>query len=158
MRFFTVDCFSDLPFAGNPNAVCLLDSGWPQDEWLQQLAAEVNLPATAFIRQAQPHPELRWFSPHTKLILRGSGTLAAAHILYELGEQSATMAFATCAGQLGARREPDQRITLDFPADDLRPVPVPPQLVLHLALSLRWWFAAETTCWLNWTHPMPCAT
>jgi hypothetical protein len=33
MRFFTVDYFSDLPFAGNPHAVCLLDSGWPQDEW-----------------------------------------------------------------------------------------------------------------------------
>jgi PhzF family phenazine biosynthesis protein len=134
MRVFTVDCFSDLPFAGNPNAVCLLDSGWPQDEWLQLLAAEVNLPATAFIRQVQPHSELRWFSPHTELILCGSGTLAAAHILYELGEQSATMAFATCAGQLGARREPDQRITLDFPADDLRPVPVPPTIVAALGV------------------------
>ena len=134
MRFFTVDCFSDLPFAGNPNAVCLLDSGWPQDEWLQQLAAEVNLPATAFIRQVQQHPELRWFSPHSELILCGSGTLAAAHILYELGEQSATMAFATCAGQLGARREPDQRITLDFPADELRPVPVPPTIVVALGI------------------------
>lgn len=134
MRFFTVDCFSDLPFAGNPNAVCLLDSGWPQDEWLQQLAAEVNLPATAFIRQVQPHPELRWFSPHTELILCGSGTLAAAHILYELGGRSAAMAFATCAGRLGARREPDQRITLDFPADELRSVPVSSTIVAALGV------------------------
>jgi PhzF family phenazine biosynthesis protein len=132
MRIFTVDCFSDRPFSGNPNAVCLFSSAWPQDQWLQQLAGEVNLPATAYVRQVQPHPELRWFSPHSELKLCGSGTLAAAHILYELGEQSAAIAFATCAGQLGARREPDQRITLDFPADDLKPVPVAPAIAAAL--------------------------
>jgi PhzF family phenazine biosynthesis protein len=137
VRFFTVDCFSDRPFAGSPNAVCLLDSEWPDDQRLQHLAAEVNLPATTFVRRADPHPELRWFSPHTELALCGSGTLAAAHILSELGEQSATLVFATCAGPLGACREPDQRITLDFPADDLRPVPTPPQLVDALGVSPR---------------------
>ena len=135
MRVFTVDCFSDVPFAGNPNAVCLLSSAWPLDAWLQRLAGEVNLPATAFVREVQPHPELRWFSPHTELTLCGSGTLAAAHILYELGEQAAAIAFATCAGQLGARREPDQRITLDFPADDIQPVLVPPQILAALGVT-----------------------
>jgi PhzF family phenazine biosynthesis protein len=137
MRVFTVDCFSDVPFAGNPNAVCLVSSAWPLDAWLQRLAGEVNLPATAFVREVQPHPELRWFSPHTELTLCGSGTLAAAHILYELGEQSGAIAFATCAGQLGARREPDQRITLDFPADDVQPVPVPPAILAALGVTPR---------------------
>ena len=137
MRLFTVDCFSDRPFAGNPNAVCLLDSKWPNDQWLQQVAAEVNLPATAFVRPAQPHPELRWFSPHTELALCGSGTLAAAHILSELGEDCATLVFSTRAGALGAHRESDQRITLDFPADDPRPVPISPRLVDALGVSPR---------------------
>lgn len=136
MRIFTVDCFSDRPFSGNPNAVCLLSSAWPQDEWLQQLAAEVNLPATAFVRQVEPLPELRWFSPNSELKLCGSGTLAAAHILLdEFGAHCAAMVFATCAGQLGALREPDQRITLDFPADDLRAVPVPPAVAAALGTT-----------------------
>lgn len=74
MRFFQVDCFADRPFAGNPNAVVLVNSQWPATEWLQQLAGEVNLPATAFVRQAQPHLDLRWFSPRTELTLCGSGT------------------------------------------------------------------------------------
>ena len=133
MRIFTVDCFSDRPFSGNPNAVGLISSAWPREEWLQQLAAEVNLPATAFVRQVQPLPELRWFSPNSELKLCGSGTLAAAHILSELDAGSATMTFATCAGQLGAQREPDQRITLDFPADDPHPIPVP--LTISAALG-----------------------
>jgi len=135
MRFFIVDCFTDIPFAGNPNAVCLVTSAWPPDAWLQQLAAEVNLPATAFVRQGNPHPELRWFSPCTELSLCGSGTLAAAHILYELGEPGAAIAFATCAGQLGARRELDQRVTLDFPADDLQRCPAPPTILAVLGFT-----------------------
>lgn len=128
MRIFTVDCFTDRPFSGNPNAVCVFSSAWPQDEWLQQLAAEVNLPATTFVRQVEHLPELRWFSPHSELKLCGSGTLGAAHVLDELGTYSSTVAFATCAGQLGARRDPDHRITLDFPADDPKPVPVSPTI------------------------------
>lgn len=129
VRFFQVDCFADRPFAGNPHAVVLLNSHWPAVEWLQQLAAEVNLPATAFVRQAQPHLGLRWFSPHTELTLCGSGTLAAAHILWELGERTETLGFTTSAGLLEARLRPDHRITLNLPSDDPRPVPVGPELV-----------------------------
>jgi PhzF family phenazine biosynthesis protein len=137
VRVFTVDCFSDQAFAGSPNAVCLLDSEWPDDRRLQHVAAEVNLPATAFVRRAEPYPELRWFSPLTELALCGSGTLAAAHILSELGGQGANLVFATCAGPLRAWRVPDQRFTLDFPADDLRPVSTSPKLVDALGVSPR---------------------
>jgi len=135
MRIFTVDCFTDRPFAGNPAAVCVLNSGWPETEWLQQLGAEFNLPATAFIRSSQPQLELRWFSPQTELTLCGSGTLAAAHILWEIGDQAGDLAFITSAGVLGARQQPDRRITLDFPADVLRPVPISPMLVTALGVS-----------------------
>lgn len=127
MRLCTVDCFADRPFAGNPNAVCLLDTGWPATEWLQQLASELRLPATAFVTGGAPH-ELRWFGPRAELALCGSGVLAAAHILWESGEPADTLAFNTRAGILRARREPDQRITLDFPPDDPEPVPAPPTL------------------------------
>jgi predicted PhzF superfamily epimerase YddE/YHI9 len=41
----------------------------------------------------------------------------------------------TCAGMLGARQEPDRRITLDFPADSLRPVPVAPIFAAALGVT-----------------------
>jgi PhzF family phenazine biosynthesis protein len=136
MRIFTVDCFTDRPFAGGPAGVCVLDSGWPATERLQQVAAEVMLPATAFVRRAQPRTELRWFSPQAELILCGSGTLAAAHILWECSDGADhTLNFDTCAGVLGARQEPGRRITLDFPADSPRPVPVPPMLPAALGVT-----------------------
>jgi len=103
--------------------------------WLQQLAAELNLPATAFVRRAQPHTELRWFSPQTELALCGSGTLAAAHIVWESGDHADTLVFTTRAGMLGARQEPDRRITLDFPADSLRPLPVSAMLAAALGVT-----------------------
>lgn len=137
MRIFTVDCFTDRPFAGGPAAVCVLDSGWPETEWLQQLAAELNLPATAFVRRAQPQSELRWFSPQTELALCGSGTLAAAHIVWETGERADTLAFTTCGCILAARQECGQRIMLDFPSDSPNPVLVSAKLVAALGVTPR---------------------
>ena len=44
-----IDAFTDEPFTGNPAAVCLLDE--PRDEqWMQAVAAEMNLSETAFVR------------------------------------------------------------------------------------------------------------
>lgn len=135
MLVFTVDCFTDRPFAGNPNAVCLFDSDWPATQWLQQLAAELNLPASAFVRRDRRGTELRWFSPQTELALCGSGTLAAAHVLWEGDDPGETLAFHTCAGILGAHRGPDRRITLDFPLDDPQPIPSPPALSAALGVA-----------------------
>ena len=45
---FIVDAFTDRPFAGNPAAVCLLAGRWPDDRWMQSVAAEMNLAETAF--------------------------------------------------------------------------------------------------------------
>jgi PhzF family phenazine biosynthesis protein len=137
MRIFTVDCFTDRPFAGGPAAVCVLDSGWPDTVRLQQLAAEFNQPATAFVRPAEPAAELRWFSPQTELALCGSGTLATAHIMWEMGEQADILAFTTCGGVVSARRECDRRITLDFPADNPRHVSISPKLVAALGVTPR---------------------
>ncbi|MCX6049550.1 MAG: PhzF family phenazine biosynthesis protein, partial [Chloroflexi bacterium] len=45
---FHIDAFADQAFAGNPAAVCLLTQ--PADAtWMQQVAAEMNLPATVFL-------------------------------------------------------------------------------------------------------------
>lgn len=115
----------------------MADSEWPGAQRLQQLAAELMLPATAYVRITGPHMELRWFGPQTELTLCGSGTLAAAHVLWECGEQADSLVFTTSGGLLGARREPDRRVTLDFPADSPRPVPVAPVLVAALGVKPR---------------------
>ena len=54
MRIRIVDAFTDRPFAGNPAGVLLLGAdAFPDDTWLQRVAAEVNLSETAF---AHPLP------------------------------------------------------------------------------------------------------
>src|SRR5258705_12716774 len=78
---YTVDAFTDRPFAGNPAAVCLLEA--PRDAaWMQSIARERKLSETAFL---VPHDadgfELRWFTPAVEVSLCGHATLARAHVL-----------------------------------------------------------------------------
>ena len=66
---FTVDAFTDRPFAGNPAAVCLLADRWPDDRWMQSGAAEMNLAETAFAGRRSdgvfPAPEIPDFASTT---------------------------------------------------------------------------------------------
>jgi PhzF family phenazine biosynthesis protein len=122
-----VDAFADRPFTGNPAAVCILDS-YPDDEWLQDVAAEMNLSETSFLVPAKgPNSfHLRWFTPATEVDLCGHATLAAAHTLIEqeLVKSTEPIRFQTRSGELPCVCLGD-RITLDFPAtpasDDVDP-------------------------------------
>ena len=116
--FHHVDAFAARPFTGNPAGVIELDA-WPGDELLQRLAAELNLPETAFVvRVGEADYALRWFSPKAEVALCGHATLAAAHVL--MGERSA-LSFATRrSGVLSVVRE-EARYALSLPA--LRPEP-----------------------------------
>jgi predicted PhzF superfamily epimerase YddE/YHI9 len=77
-----VDAFPERPFAGNPAAVCLLD-GPREPGWMQALAAELNLPETAFVAAHADGFGLRWFTPTIEVDLCGHATLAAAHALWQ---------------------------------------------------------------------------
>ena len=59
---FQVDAFTNRPFAGNPAAVCLLESPAEAD-WMQAIAQEMNLSETAFLYPAVDGFHLRWFTP-----------------------------------------------------------------------------------------------
>ena len=119
---FHVDAFTDLPFAGNPAAVCLL-SEYPSDAWLQRVAREMNLSETAFLVPTGADFHLRWFTPQVEVDLCGHATLASAHILWEQGLATAEQAirFHTRSGILQATRD-GGLIELDFPS-------TPPQVV-----------------------------
>ena len=115
-RLYHVDAFTDVPFRGNPAAVCILETT-VSDEWMQSVAAEMNLSETAFVSKLDDGHGLRWFTPKKEVRLCGHATLAAAHILWEeglatLGED---LVFQTLSGRLTARRA-GKLISLDFPA------------------------------------------
>ncbi len=61
-EIFQVDAFTDRAFAGNPAAVCILKKA-RDDDWRQNVAKEMNLSETAFLRRGHDHFSLRWFTP-----------------------------------------------------------------------------------------------
>jgi len=106
LPLFQVDTFTARPFAGNPAAVCVLEAE-EESAWLQAIATELSMPATAFVVPAEGEWRLRWFTARTELELCGHGTLAAAHVLWEtgMGDPGTSVTFQTRAGEIGAARE-----------------------------------------------------
>lgn len=117
LPLFHVDAFTNVPFKGNAAAVCMLDEP-REDAWLQHVASEMNLAATAFLYPQDDGYRLRWFSAQVELELCGHGTLASAHALWEQGHlaNDAQAIFYTRGGRLTANRTEENWIELDFPA------------------------------------------
>jgi PhzF family phenazine biosynthesis protein len=127
MHQWTVDAFADRPFMGNPAAVVEPLAAWPEDDWMQALAAENNHSETAFLKATEDPGRfgLRWFTPTTEVPLCGHATLAAAHVLWrELGRPVRRLTFDTASGPLTVERFGDG-YEMDFPADPLARIEVP---------------------------------
>ncbi len=129
VRIWTIDAFASAPFTGNPAAVCLLDEN-PGDQWMQAVAAEMNLAETSFVRHRTDGYELRWFTPKVEVDLCGHATLAAAHVLWSEGLSSKAdpIAFHTRSGVLTCRRL-EAGIELDFPATPAVAASAPAELL-----------------------------
>jgi PhzF family phenazine biosynthesis protein len=114
-----VDAFADRPFAGNPAAVCLLDDE-RDSEWMQTVAAEMNLSETAFVRPLREDFELR----------------ASAHALWEqrVVVADAPIRFQTKSGVLICTQRNDF-IELDFPATPISPADPSDELCLALGVT-----------------------
>ncbi|GMP91047.1 hypothetical protein CsSME_00041913 [Camellia sinensis var. sinensis] len=135
VKYCVVDAFTDLPFKGNPAAVCLLEEERDDYEWFRTVAGEFNLPMVCFLTritdfESETHDSshsstnarfrLRWFIPATEVKLCGHGTLAASHFLFTSGLVNANrIEFLTLSGVLIAKRVPESQdcflIELDFP-------------------------------------------
>ena len=138
VEIYQVDAFTDLPFKGNPAAVCLLHE--PGDEtWMQNVAQEMNLSETAFLHRQEDGFNLRWFTPAVEVELCGHATLASAHVLYETGllDEQEQARFHTLSGLLTATRS-DEMIELNFPARPEEPVSAPPGLIEALSITPRY--------------------
>lgn len=126
---YQVDAFTTHLFAGNPAAVCILDS-WPADAVLQSIAAENNLSETAFVCLGDPAEpcKLRWFTPAVEIALCGHATLATAHVLFRhLDWPSRRIQFATQSGILNVEQREDA-LSMDFPALPSTGIPAPANL------------------------------
>ncbi len=133
-----VDAFTSRPFAGNPAGVCVLPDD-RDDAWMRNVASEMNVAETAFLRKQADGWGLRWFSPAVEIDLCGHATLASAHVLWETNQLPAgeTVRFHTRSGLLTAVRKGDW-IELDFPATPDDPVDAPSGLIESLGASPRY--------------------
>ncbi|CAL8380049.1 unnamed protein product [Arctogadus glacialis] len=122
IEVFTVDAFTNLPFKGNPAAICPLLHELDDDVY-QKIAAEMNLSESAFITRLNPSDDfttgsrfrLRWFTPTNEVNLCGHATLATAAVLFQYKKNvNPTVVFETKSGELFVTRC-GERIVMDFP-------------------------------------------
>ncbi|MBT3320436.1 MAG: PhzF family phenazine biosynthesis protein [Clostridia bacterium] len=137
MKIYIVDAFTSEPYAGNPAAICLLGSEKP-DEWMQKIAAEMNLSETAFLIKQDDGFALRWFTPTAEVDLCGHATLASAHWLWESQTTDVQeIRFHTKSGLLTARKNGDW-IEMNFPLEREEKTPPPPSLEEILGVPFKY--------------------
>ena len=129
LTLYQVDAFTDKLFHGNPAGVCMLKT-WPDVKVMQNIAAENNLPETAFIVQKKDEVEIRWFTPTIEVDLCGHATLASAHVLFTYYPSGAKVInfFSPRSGFLEVERKKEW-LTLNFPIDVYTKIDVPEVLI-----------------------------
>lgn len=131
LRTYHVDAFADRLFAGNPAAVCPLET-WLPDSSMQAIAAENNLSETAFFVPTPDGYHLRWFTPAVETDLCGHATLASAFVILEkLASSASELRFHTKSGLLTVTRDGDL-LALDLPAQPPTPCSMPERFVAAL--------------------------
>src|SRR3954454_22701768 len=135
VRIVQVDAFTNRPFGGNPAAVCVLRESKPE-QWLRDVAREMNLSETAFLTPRDDGYDLRWLTPAVEVDLCGHATLASAHVLWQDGHlpEGQQARFYTRSGLLTADRQ-GEWIELDFPAKIAEPTEAPADLLPGLGIA-----------------------
>lgn len=163
--FVTVDAFTSVKYRGNPAAVVMLPlllgdddrpkdgvdgggkDGFPSDDFLIDVAKEMNLSETAFVKPRAgaldadgangggdggdggfEEYDLRWFTPSgAEVDLCGHATLATAHALWSSGAVPTTrpLRFHTRSGPLPVLPLGGGLAELDFPSAP----PIPMSLI-----------------------------
>jgi predicted PhzF superfamily epimerase YddE/YHI9 len=130
LQLILVDAFTDRPFTGNPAAVALVDA-FPDTDYMQAVAMEMNLSETAFVvPRSDGEHDLRWFTPSVEVDLCGHATLASTHVL------GGSARFDTRSGVLTSVAESGGWIGMDFPGDP----PVAEEMPSDLNIEGVQWF------------------
>ncbi|NEQ12265.1 MAG: PhzF family phenazine biosynthesis protein, partial [Moorea sp. SIO4E2] len=125
---------------GNPAAIVIMDKMQPND-WMQLVAAEMNLSETAFLApNKDPFKrvwQLKWFTPTSEVELCGHATLATAHIMFSEGyaKPQEAIRFETLSGELSAKKDSGGWIELDFPTSQTKIIENKPAFADALGLD-----------------------
>lgn len=135
MKIFTVDAFTDKLFSGNPACVCLVEDDL-SEEMMIDIASEMNLSETAFVKKTDDGFNLRWFTPKVEVHLCGHATLATSHILWQerILAPDEEARFHTLSGLLTVTND-NGEYEMNFPAYNVKEVP--PNEKLIEALSVK---------------------
>ena len=133
LKIYQVDAFTDKIFSGNPAAVCPLEA-WIADDTMQKIAAENNLAETVFYVKNGEQYDIRWFTPAIEVDLCGHATLAAAFVLFNFEdfEGDTVHFYSHRSGALRVSKQ-DDFLTLDFPTDTLKAIPISEDLAACFA-------------------------
>lgn len=101
------------------------------------MAVENNLSETAFAVKKGGSYHLRWFTPGGEINLCGHATLACAYVILNFHEkEAAKVVFQTLSGDLAVERHGDL-YEMDFPAYELKSVPVTEQMIDAIGATPR---------------------
>ncbi|MHB8055008.1 MAG: PhzF family phenazine biosynthesis protein [Candidatus Aminicenantales bacterium] len=143
IRLYQIDAFASALFRGNPAGVCPLET-WLPDDLMQNIAMENNLAETAFYVRTRDRFRIRWFTPAVEVDLCGHATLAAAYVIFNYDHfPENEIELDSRSGVLRVRRA-GGLLTLDFPADPLRPAAEPAGLTEALGARPREVFKGKT--------------
>ena len=116
MKVFIIDAFTDQAFKGNPAGVCLLESDI-SDQQMQEIASELNLSETAFLKKLtnkETEFSIRYFSPTTEIPFCGHATLASSKmVLHHLKKTEVT--FTTFHNLKLSAKSNGNNIIMKFP-------------------------------------------
>ena len=135
LPLYQVDAFTGNVFSGSPAAVCLLPRPL-EDHVLLNIAAENNLPETAFLLRDGDRNHLRWFTPEAEVDLCGHATLATAYVYLNLLEQGENVSFETQSGTLSVHKN-GEYYELDLPSRPGEAVSCPMALEAGLGKTPR---------------------
>ncbi|MCA1756627.1 MAG: PhzF family phenazine biosynthesis protein [Bacteroidales bacterium] len=124
---YQVDAFTSTPFKGNPAGVMIWDT-LPTEEYMHNIAMEMNLSETAFLSPDNGRFKIRFYTPEKEIDLCGHATLSSAHILFEQGMAADNIEFISKAGPLHIRKEGDL-IVMNFPKYSYSRREIPEELI-----------------------------
>lgn len=131
---YLIDTFTGPGLRGNPTAVYHLHD-MDDEPGMQQLAATLNLPVTAFIRASKPeYYSIKYFTPTTQIPACGHATLAAAKVA-QMHDSARSASFETVNGVIIKTNVVDEVIMMTYPKYEL--LPLLPEISLLESLKLK---------------------
>lgn len=116
MKLYQVDAFTSEKFSGNPAGVCLVED-FPDRVMMQNIASEMNLSETAFVKHiTETIYKILFFTPTEEIALCGHATLSSAHVLFStwIVSKDATIEFQATKDTLKVSSS-ERWYTMNFP-------------------------------------------